>query len=61
MIAIQGTKFEPVKLNSEILLQLVKMKMPIGKYKVTVLCGPPVSYLEWFHQKGFLVVLFDEF
>lgn len=33
--------------------ELVKMKMPFGKYKDTVLCHLPVSYLEWFHRKGF--------
>jgi uncharacterized protein (DUF3820 family) len=39
--------------NSELLLQLVNMKMPFGKYKDTVLCNIPVSYLEWFKKKGF--------
>jgi len=29
------------------------MKMPFGKYKGTVLCNLPVSYLEWFNKKGF--------
>ena len=40
-------------LNSELLTELVKMKMPFGKYKDTVLCNLPVSYLEWFARKGF--------
>lgn len=35
------------------LLELVKMKMPFGKYKGTVLCYLPVAYLEWFQRKGF--------
>lgn len=35
------------------MLQLVKMEMPFGKYKGTVLCNLPVSYLEWFNRKGF--------
>lgn len=39
--------------NSELLLSLVRMKMPFGKYKGTVLCYLPVSYLEWFAKKGF--------
>ena len=39
--------------NPEILLQLVTMKMPFGKYKDTILCDLPVSYLEWFKKKGF--------
>jgi uncharacterized protein len=39
--------------NAALLLQLVKMEMPFGKYKGTVLCNLPVSYLEWFARKGF--------
>lgn len=35
------------------LLELVKMEMPFGKYKGVLLCDLPVSYLEWFYQKGF--------
>lgn len=40
-------------LKPELLLELVKMKMPFGKYKDTLLCNLPVSYLEWFARKGF--------
>ena len=36
-----------------LLLELVRMKMPFGKYKGTLLCNLPVSYLEWFQRKGF--------
>lgn len=39
--------------NPEILQQTVTMKMPFGKYKGTLLCDLPVSYLEWFHREGF--------
>lgn len=39
--------------NPEALKQLVTMKMPFGKYKDTLLCDLPVSYLEWFGRKGF--------
>jgi len=39
--------------NSEILLELVKFKMPFGRYKGIVLANLPVSYLEWFQRKGF--------
>jgi uncharacterized protein len=39
--------------NGELLVQLVNMKMPFGKYKDTLLCNLPVSYLEWFQRKGF--------
>ncbi|MEM6321232.1 MAG: DUF3820 family protein [Bacteroidota bacterium] len=40
-------------MDSEILLQLVRMPMPFGKYKGRLLCDLPVSYLEWFQRKGF--------
>jgi uncharacterized protein (DUF3820 family) len=41
------------QLNPQLLIQLVQMKMPFGKYKDTLLCNLPVSYLEWFQRKGF--------
>ncbi len=39
--------------QSEVLLELVKFKMPFGRYKGTILANLPVSYLEWFQRKGF--------
>ena len=39
--------------NSEVLLDLVKLTMPFGRYKGTILANLPVSYLEWFQRKGF--------
>lgn len=39
--------------NPQILVDLVSMKMPFGKYKGTTLCNLPVSYLEWFQREGF--------
>jgi uncharacterized protein (DUF3820 family) len=39
--------------DREILLKLVEMKMPFGKYEGRLLCDLPVSYLEWFKRKGF--------
>ncbi|MEO6669953.1 MAG: DUF3820 family protein [Ferruginibacter sp.] len=39
--------------DPQLLLQLVKMEMPFGKYKGRLLHKLPVSYLEWFSQKGF--------
>jgi uncharacterized protein (DUF3820 family) len=39
--------------NSDLLLQLVEMKMPFGKYKGRILCDLPIFYLEWFARKGF--------
>jgi uncharacterized protein len=39
--------------DPELLLTLVRMTMPFGKYKGTLLCNLPVSYLEWFAKEGF--------
>jgi uncharacterized protein len=39
--------------DPDLLLTLVRMKMPFGKYKGTTLCNLPVTYLEWFAKKGF--------
>ena len=35
------------------LIDLVKARMPFGKYKDRLLCDLPISYLEWFGRKGF--------
>ena len=40
-------------MHAEILLDLVKFKMPFGRYKGIILANLPVSYLEWFQRKGF--------
>ena len=37
----------------KILLQLVSMEMPFGKYKGRLLCDVPEHYLVWYRQKGF--------
>ena len=39
--------------DPNLLIQLIKMQMPFGKYKGRILRDLPVSYLEWFSQKGF--------
>lgn len=44
---------ERVSPDREILTDIVKTKMPFGKYKGTLLCDLPVYYLEWFRNKGF--------
>ena len=44
---------EQFGLNKELLLELVRMKMPFGRYKDKILCELPVSYLEWFAREGF--------
>ena len=43
----------PESPNTELLLQLVKMEMPFGRFKGRLLCNLPVTYLEWFKRKGF--------
>ena len=43
----------PVGPDPSILMKLVEMKMPFGKYEGRLLCDLPVSYLEWFKRKGF--------
>lgn len=43
----------PMLPNRSLLLELVSVKMPFGKYKDQILCNLPVSYLEWFNRKGF--------
>ena len=43
---------EPQGFNPEQLLDIVKTKMPFGKYKGVFICDLPDSYLEWFLRKG---------
>ncbi len=40
-------------INPQILIELVRMRMPFGKYKNRILCDLPEPYLVWFHRKGF--------
>ncbi len=42
-----------MSLDPNLLLELVRMRMPFGKYKGIILCNLPVSYLEWFQRKGY--------
>ena len=44
---------EPNQPDPNLLIQLVTVKMPFGKFKDRLLCDLPVSYLEWFQRKGF--------
>ncbi|MDO8999385.1 MAG: DUF3820 family protein [Bacteroidota bacterium] len=39
--------------NPQLLIDLVNMQMPYGKYKGIILYKLPVEYLEWFNRKGF--------
>lgn len=40
-------------INPQMLIELVSIRMPFGKYKDCVLCDLPEPYLAWFHQKGY--------
>ncbi|QIL39482.1 DUF3820 family protein [Pedobacter sp. HDW13] len=40
-------------LDPTLLLDLVKMQMPYGKYKGYLICNIPESYLLWYKDKGF--------
>ncbi len=40
-------------INPAVLSELVRIRMPFGKYQGRLLCDLPVSYLEWFNRKGF--------
>ena len=44
---------ETIPINPQILIELVHMRMPFGKYKNRILCDLPESYLVWFYRKGF--------
>ncbi len=46
-------QYEPLGPDPNLLIQLIEIKMPFGKYKGTTLSNLPVSYLEWFNRKGF--------
>ena len=51
-----GSRYYYLELMSpdpNLLIELTQIQMPFGKYKGTLLCDLPVSYLEWFEQKGF--------
>jgi uncharacterized protein len=37
----------------DLLVEIIKTKMPFGKYKDKPLKELPVAYLEWFARKGF--------
>jgi uncharacterized protein (DUF3820 family) len=40
-------------MNSNILTELVSVRMPYGKYKGRLICDLPEPYLVWYHSKGF--------
>ena len=44
---------ENVTPDHTVLIDIVKTRMPFGKYKGTLICDLPVYYLEWLKNKGF--------
>ena len=40
-------------IDPQMLIELVSVRMPFGKYKNRILCDLPETYLVWFHRKGF--------
>ena len=44
---------DPTPINPQMLVELVSVRMPFGKYKDRILYDLPEPYLVWFHQKGF--------
>jgi uncharacterized protein (DUF3820 family) len=45
--------FDTSQPHPELLIELVTMPMPFGKYKGRLLCDLPDFYLEWFKRNGF--------
>jgi hypothetical protein len=43
---------ENVTPDKQVLIDIVKTRMPFGKYKGTLICDIPVYYLEWLKNKG---------
>ena len=39
--------------DPNLFIDLVKMRMPFGKFKGIILKDLPVNYLEWFDRNGF--------
>ncbi|TSD66751.1 DUF3820 family protein [Inquilinus sp. KBS0705] len=44
---------ENINPDPQVLIDIVNTRMPFGKYKGTLICDMPVSYLEWMSRKGF--------
>ncbi len=44
---------EDLTLDPKLLKDLVRIKMPFGKYQGRLLADLPEPYLVWFSQKGF--------
>jgi uncharacterized protein (DUF3820 family) len=44
---------EEIQPDSQMLLDLIHIKMPFGKYRGRLIIDLPEFYLVWFRQKGF--------
>ena len=44
---------DPVKPDTQVLIDIVNTRMPFGKHKGVFISDLPVHYLEWFYSKGF--------
>jgi uncharacterized protein len=44
---------EPVKPDTQILIDIVTTRVTYGKYKGVLICDLPLHYLEWYAGKGF--------
>lgn len=40
-------------MNPQLLVELVNLRMPFGKYKGRLLCDLPEYYLVWYQKQGF--------
>ena len=40
-------------IDPQMLIELVRMRMPFGKYTNRILCDLPEPYLAWFNRRGF--------
>jgi len=44
---------ENVNADPKILIDIIRTRIPFGKYKDAFISDLPVYYLEWMHSKGF--------
>ena len=42
-----------IPVNPQMLVEMVSVRMPFGKYKNHILCELPEPYLVWLRRKGF--------
>jgi uncharacterized protein (DUF3820 family) len=47
------TNREASPFDARVLVELVSVQMPFGKYRGRILCDLPEPYLAWFQRKGF--------